>query len=165
MSRKQVLNYAACDGKDVEELNNFDDLFDSDILILPIDCRAMWCVNWWFENTRFVDTKKEYSNIKIKFYVKNHNESTATFYLSDESAFYSDCIDLGEVIVSTVDGLIQIADFLKSKYGNSTEFNITLYNKKANHLFDMYSCKGTVDEFFKEGIAKLKSDMLHDSNI
>lgn len=154
MSKEQVLDTAAFDGKSVIKLNGYNDFFDSDILIPPIDSGARWCVNWWVENVEF----DKNNSIKIKYYVKDYTEKSARFCTKPVISS-SDYVDLGDVIISTISGLDALADFLQTKYNGSTKINMFLYVKNENDLYNKYYCKYTVDDFCTRRITGLKSTL------
>jgi len=139
-SREEIL-------KGFVELNNVDDLFDSDILILPYHTDGA------FRSTQPLDIKKDCKSLNIKYYTENQNEPRIHFTASS-----SDIIDIGVFVVSTLSALITIGQFLFKKYGNKEIINIQQFNKTVNNNFVYHIYEGDVYKFCTEEINKMKED-------
>lgn len=135
--------------KDYLKLDNRDDLFNSDILILPFDGKNH------FKPTQPLDIKTGYEDLKIKYYVHDQNKMGYSFCASN-----SNLIDIGVAVISTISGLITIAKFIYTKYGNNpnSEINFTIFNKTNNNTYKYYDYKGDVNNFFNHEIEKMKDD-------
>ena len=131
------------------ELNNIDDLFDSDILIIP------WTKEGAFRLTQPLEIKHEYEDLKIKYYAADQENLRYNVTASD-----LDIIFLGYLIVSNFDSLIRIADFLMNKYENktSTIININLFNKTENNKYILNPYEGDINNFKINELDKMKDD-------
>lgn len=143
-SREEIL-------KDFVKLNNVDDLFNSDILILPLNKGRA------FEDDQ-LDIKKEYQNINIKYYAENQENLTCHF-----TAAYSpqDIIELGPIIISTISGLITIGEYIIKKcVSNDTNhtIKIQLYNKNINNNYNVHIYEGDVYNYCTNEIERMKED-------
>ena len=120
------------------KLNNIDDLFDTDILIIP------WTKDGSFRLTQPFEIRDEYKDLKIKYYAADQENLTYYATASD-----SDIILLGYLIVSNFNSLIRIADFLIKQYENrpSTIININLFNKTENNKYILNNYEGDVNNF------------------
>lgn len=134
------------------ELNNIDDLFDSDILIIP------WTKEGAFRFTQPLEIKHEHEDLKIKYYAADQENLRYYATASDSEII----IFLGYLVVSNFDSLIRIADFLKNKYENtkSTIININLFNKTENNTYILNPYEGNINNFQVNELNKMAKDFL-----
>ena len=138
---------------DYIKLNNIDDLFNSDILILPGMKEGAFLL------TQPLQMKNEYEDLEIKVY--STSQENLRYYAT---ASYLEFINLGCLVVSTISGLITIANFIKKKYEpkKGTIINICLFNKTKNNTYILHHYEGGVNNFYINELDKMKDDFKKD---
>ena len=132
------------------KLDNLDDLLNSDILILPSNKEG------GFRNIQPLDMVTEFDELDIKYYVKDQDQIKR--YLS---ASYLDCLDIGVLLVSNINSLIAIADFLFKRYEGTLKINIQLFNKTVHNTYIYNDYEGDVNNFYNYDVEKMKNDFEH----
>jgi hypothetical protein len=136
-SRKQIIN-------DFCASSNVDDLFDSDLLIIPFYKNGVW-----LEKSQILYINTEDNKIKIKYYGNNER----IFEQKQKISFPVDIINYGSIVISTIAGLITIADVFEKKYGNKSKnikiiFKIYILNVNGNYNSHEYN--GNISNFLND---------------
>lgn len=143
-SRERIINdFFMLDNNDelnnTFELDEVNDLFNSDILFIPFYRMA-----GGFGSSDKLDIKEEdldkYSEIKLDKGIKCY-EGNEKILLHCSKSSLLDILYLGSAIISTVSGLITISDFLTKKYnGNPTTRSLKSCGNSSTTviILDMY---------------------------
>jgi len=136
------------------KLKNINNLFESDILILP-DIKSGEA----FRYPLRLDMKKQYENLNIKYY--SDDQDKLRYFITDSVQETINIIDLGVVIVSNINSLITIADFLFKRYEGTSIINIQLFNKTVNNNYIYNNYEGDVNNFRNYEIEKMEDNFKH----
>ena len=137
--------------KEYPKLKNINDLFESDILIFP-DIKQKGV----FRGPLKLDMKNEYENLKVKYY--SHDQDNLRLFYTDSVQEIENIINLGVVVVSNINGLIAIAEFLLNKYEGISKINIQLFNKTVNNTYIQNIYEGDVNNFCNHEIETMEAD-------
>lgn len=107
------------------KFENIDELFNSDILILPKYKNGEGC---FYNQPLSFDIKRKFPEIKAKCYCRSQNS------IPDHKTFtIPQALEFGSIVVSTLAGLATICQFIKTYMDKNISTN--LYIKFENSLF------------------------------
>lgn len=132
------------------KFENIEELFDSDILILPKYKNGEGC----FHNQPLsFDIKRKFPEIKAKCYCRSQN--SIPYYITNT---LPQALEFGSIAISTLAGLATICQFIRM-YRDKT-INTNLYIKFENSLFLNIPYEGKASD-----IDKKINGMLSEKNI
>jgi len=118
-----------------------EELFDSDILILPKIKHGEGCFH---EQPLSFDIKREFPDIEAKCYCKS--QDSIPCYITNQ---VPQALELGAIVISTLAGMVTICDFIIKNYNNKI-ININFYIKYEDNLFLNTPYKGKASDIDKK---------------
>jgi len=124
---------------------NIEELFDSDILILPIIKPTTKQDEGRFHNQPLSpDIKREYPEIDAKCYCKSQN--SIPIFITNQ---VPQALELGYYVILTIAGMTTILDFMIKHYKNE-KIDINLYLKLENDKFLNIPYEGKASDLNKK---------------